>query len=325
MEGFPIFISMRIEEHMQHFSSFLLHYPKLALSLLCFGKSCFILNVAFYTVIRNFDETMLVRAQACSAEPIILHAKSDAQQVYFHTTGYEFGRYANNMQCSWVLMGSNSSKRIMLTIHDSHIDDALFSKCDDYCSVHDGDTSKSPEVARWCGDKHPDEITSTADSLFVHFHSDEAFQGRGINMSFIEFDTPGCPPGWTSSSVSHCYVLKRPKHGLTWFEAQKECSLVRSNLLTLASNNEYSFVAASYTKSKILPWTGYIDHSSEGKFIPVDPNSGPWPEDLPKLAQNPPGQQCVYMDWSSRKRNILAVDDCRNRHEYICKRRRGNV
>lgn len=73
-----------------------------------------------------------------TAEPIVLQVKSDAQQVYFHTTGYEIGRYANNMQCSWILMGSNSRKRIMLTIHDSHIDDALFSKCDDYCSVHDG-------------------------------------------------------------------------------------------------------------------------------------------------------------------------------------------
>lgn len=50
-----------------------------------------------------------------------------------------------------------------------------------------GDTSKSPEVVRWCGDKHPDAIISTTDSLYVYFHSDEAFQGKGINMSFIEF------------------------------------------------------------------------------------------------------------------------------------------
>lgn len=73
-----------------------------------------------------------------AAEPIALQARSNAQQVYFHTTGYETGRYANNMRCSWILMGSNSRKRIMLTVHDSDIDDALFSKCDDYCSIHDG-------------------------------------------------------------------------------------------------------------------------------------------------------------------------------------------
>lgn len=35
-------------------------------------------------------------------------------------------------------MGSSSRKRIMLTVHDSDIDDALFSECDDYCSIHDG-------------------------------------------------------------------------------------------------------------------------------------------------------------------------------------------
>lgn len=40
---------------------------------------------------------------------------------------------------------------------------------------------------RWCGNKYPDSIISTTDSLYVYFHSDEAFQGKGINMSFTEF------------------------------------------------------------------------------------------------------------------------------------------
>ncbi|VDN82816.1 unnamed protein product [Brugia pahangi] len=274
--------------------------------------------MVFYIVIRNFDDTMAVHAQACPAEPIILQAKSNAQQVYFHTIGYETGRYANNMRCSWILMGSSSRKRIMLTVHDSDIDDALFSECD---------TSKSPEVVRWCGDKHPNAVISTTDSLYVYFHSDEAFQGKGINMSFIEFDIPGCPPSWIFSSVGYCYTLKRPVHGLTWLEAQKECNLVRSNLLTLTSAIEYSVVAAIYKKSKTLPWIGYMeDYSSEGKFMPVDPNSGPWPEDLPKLTGSSPGQNCAYIDWRNRNGYILAMDDCRNLHEYICKRHQdGNT
>ncbi|KAL3981367.1 CUB domain family protein [Acanthocheilonema viteae] len=281
--------------------------------------------MVFYIVIQNFDDTMVVHAHACPVEPIILQAKSNAQQVYFHTTGYETGRYANNMRCSWILMGSNSRKRIMLTVHDSDIDDALFSKCDDYCSIHDGNTFKSPEVVRWCGDKHPDAIISTTDSLYVYFHSDEAFQGKGINMSFIEFDMPGCPPSWISSSIGYCYVLKRPIRGLTWLEAQKECSLARSNLLTLTSANEYSFVAAIYAKSKTFPWIGYMDHSGDGKFIPVDSNSEQWPEDLPKLTGSPRGQECAYIDWHNNKEDILAVDDCRNRHEYICTRRQDGT
>ncbi|VDO35059.1 unnamed protein product [Onchocerca flexuosa] len=343
----------------------------------------------FYTVARNFDGTM-VGLSACSpsysliqfqffepleslagspksfhfpnvdgtvAQPIILQAKSNTLPVYFHTIGYETGRYANNMRCSWMLMGSNSRKRIMLTVHDSNIDDALFSECDDYCSIHDGksflvrivmfqkpkekgkkacgllkcslffagNTSKAVEVVRWCGEKHPDAIISTTNSLYVYFHSDEAFQGRGINMSFTEFDMPGCPPSWTSSPVGYCYILKKPTHGLTWLEAQKECSLERSNLLTLTSADEYSSVAAIYAKSKTLPWIGYMDYSSEDKFMPVDPNSGPWPEDLPKLTGSPSGQKCVYVDWRNREGDILAVDDCRNRHEYICKRRQDGT
>lgn len=73
-----------------------------------------------------------------AANPILLKAKPHAQPVYFHTKGYETGRYANNMRCSWILMGTTSRKRIVLTVQDSSIDDALFSQCDDYCSVHDG-------------------------------------------------------------------------------------------------------------------------------------------------------------------------------------------
>ncbi|OZC10753.1 CUB domain protein [Onchocerca flexuosa] len=326
MVGLLIIFISRLIEYIQHFSLLLLlHYSKLPLRFLCFGKNCLILSMIFYTVARNFDGTMVVYAQTCPAQPIILQAKSNTLPVYFHTIGYETGRYANNMRCSWMLMGSNSRKRIMLTVHDSNIDDALFSECDDYCSIHDGNTSKAVEVVRWCGEKHPDAIISTTNSLYVYFHSDEAFQGRGINMSFTEFDMPGCPPSWTSSPVGYCYILKKPTHGLTWLEAQKECSLERSNLLTLTSADEYSSVAAIYAKSKTLPWIGYMDYSSEDKFMPVDPNSGPWPEDLPKLTGSPSGQKCVYVDWRNREGDILAVDDCRNRHEYICKRRQDGT
>uniref|UniRef100_A0A8R1TVL6 C-type lectin domain-containing protein n=1 Tax=Onchocerca volvulus TaxID=6282 RepID=A0A8R1TVL6_ONCVO len=266
------------------------------------------------------------------AEPIILQAKSNTPPVYFHTIGYETGRYANNMRCSWILAGSSSWKRIMLTVHDS------------------SNTSKAAEIVRWCGEMHPDVIISTTSSLYVYFHSDEAFQGRGINMSFTEFGIflfkcdqfwslrfnysismgrllhmPGCPPSWTPSSVGYCYLLKKPTHGLTWLEAQKECSLERSNLLTLTSADEYSSVAAIYAKTKTLPWIGYMDYSSEGKFMPVDPNFEPWPEDLPKLTGGSSGQKCVYVDWRNREGDILAVDDCRNRHEYICKRRQDGT
>lgn len=68
-----------------------------------------------------------------------------------------------------------------------------------------------------------------------------------VYLSFNLFlDMPGCPPSWFSSSVDYCYILKRPIHGVTWLEAQKECSLVRSNLLTLTSANEYSSVAGTF-------------------------------------------------------------------------------
>ncbi|KAM3727157.1 Exoskeleton protein [Dirofilaria immitis] len=312
-------------EYSQRFSLLLLlHYSKLPLRFLCVGKDCFIVNMIFYTVLRNFDDTIIVYAQTCP-EPIILQAKSNAQPVYFHTIGYEIGRYANNMRCSWVLMGSNSRKRIMLTVHDSNIDDALFSECDDYCSIHDGNTSKSPEMVRWCGSKHPDAIISTTNSLYVYFHSDEAFQGKGINMSFIEFDVPGCPPSWISSSAGYCYILKKPTHGLTWLEAQNECSFKRSNLLTFTYTNEYSSIAAIFAKSKTLPWTGYMDYSGKGKFMSVDPNSEPWPEDLPKLTGSSSGQGCVYINWRNMERNILVADNCRNHHEYICKRRQDGT
>ncbi|VDK27234.1 unnamed protein product [Gongylonema pulchrum] len=245
-----------------------------------------------------------------------MEAKPHAQPMYFHTKGYEIGQYASNMRCSWILTGTTVRKRIVLTIHDSSIDDALFSRCN---------SSKSPEIVRWCGDNHPNAIMSTTDSLYVYFQSDETFQGRGINMSFVEFETSECPPSWISNSAGYCYVLKKPVDGLTWVEAQKECTLERSNLLTLSSANEYSFITATYAKNKTFPWIGYTDFNSEGDFSAVDPSSGPWPEDIPKISENHPIQDCVYMDWSNRDGKVFAVDDCRNRHEYLCKRRRGTL
>ncbi|VDN06859.1 unnamed protein product [Thelazia callipaeda] len=257
-------------------------------------------------ILHNFHHTS-VCAEVCSVEPVIIRAKSNAKPVYFHTLGYETGQYANNMHCSWILMGSNNRKRIVLTVHDSSIDDAFFA------FLITGDSSKSPELVRWCGNNHPDTIISTTDSLYVQFHSDEMFQERGFNMSFIEFGIPSCPPNWFSSSLGYCYILKKSIYGLTWSEAQKRCGLKRSNLLT--------FII--YAENKTIPWIGYL-LDKEGRLTAVDSSSEPWPEDLSKLARNGGEQGCAYTDWNYER--ILNVDDCRNQHEFICKRRQdGNT
>ncbi|VDM42285.1 unnamed protein product [Toxocara canis] len=286
-------------------------------------------------------------SQDCSRIPILLTAQE--QPRFFHTEGYENGQYPSNVDCNWILMAQSAHRRILLTVHDSHIDDALFSRCDDFCSVRDGkparkiallentyiyvflstyvtslcfsrNTNTSSEIVRWCGEMSPFNVISSSDALYVTFHSDDSFQARGVNMSFSDFEVPGCPSTWESvNGGEYCYSLRMQR--MTWADAQKDCVLARSNLATFESSHEYTAFAGIYSKNKSFPWTGYSDTAEEGVFVPADPSENRWPEDFPNFGGEHPLQDCVYFDWNVKEGPAYALDDCRNKHEYVCKRK----
>uniref|UniRef100_A0A158PPB5 CUB domain-containing protein n=1 Tax=Anisakis simplex TaxID=6269 RepID=A0A158PPB5_ANISI len=251
---------------------------------------------------------------------------AEQQPKFLYSQGYDSGQYPNSIDCNWILMARSANRRIVLTVHDSRIDDALFSRCDDFCSVRDGATNTSNEIARWCGNSSGFDVISTSNALFVTFHSDDSFQARGFNMSFTDFELPGCPSNWqtittVNNDADYCYSL-RSNHR-TWSDAQNDCQLARSNLLTFDSAKEYQSFAGLYSKNaSITPWIGYSDAVDEGVFTSVDPSESFWPEDLPNFGNEHTFEDCVYVDWKLKSEAVAyALDDCRDKREYICKRK----
>lgn len=88
----------------------------------------------------NFYENFLFmkreKRRIISALPVLLRAQEQPQS--FYTKGYDKGQYPNDLNCSWILKARTPQQRIVLTIHDSKLDDALFTQCEDYLSVRDG-------------------------------------------------------------------------------------------------------------------------------------------------------------------------------------------
>ncbi len=62
-----------------------------------------------------------------------------------------------------------------------------FAKCSRQIYANLGELNTAPEIVRRCGSSHMWSVTSSADALFVQFHSDESVQLRGANMTFVDF------------------------------------------------------------------------------------------------------------------------------------------
>ncbi|KAL3119169.1 hypothetical protein niasHT_003952 [Heterodera trifolii] len=235
--------------------------------------------------------------------------------------------YPPDTDCQFLIEATSKLHRIHLTVVESELEEALFTECDDYVSIRDreGNETNSKEVARWCGQDFPAAITSSADSLLVHFHSDSVIQKRGFNISVIEFELPGCPPEWHSESLSSpfCYKQFVLPHILPWFDAQKECNFERANLATFQSEREYAYIAETFSQTHSFPWIGYTDANVEGIFeTVVDRNAPLWPENFP-LKHETEAKDCVFLDWNKREQQVAyEADDCRNRRPFLCKKRK---
>ena len=117
--------------------------------------------------------------------PITLTGSDFPQFIY--SPYDERKNYPPNTDCKFLLLARNAQRRIHVNIIESVLEEPLFTDCEDYVSIRDGSQTTSEEIVHWCGAEHPTAITSSGDSLFVHFHSDSVIQKRGFNMSFIDF------------------------------------------------------------------------------------------------------------------------------------------
>ncbi|KAI6188032.1 Tolloid-like protein 1 [Aphelenchoides besseyi] len=260
--------------------------------------------------------------QPCPENPIVLTGSDFPQFVY--SPYDELRHYPPNTDCRFVLVARNLQRRIQINVIESRLEEPLFTDCKDYVSVRDGGLPTSQEITRWCGSDFPPGLTSTGDSLYVHFHSDNIIQSRGFNLSFTDYDMPGCPSDWISDSEGvYCYKLVDSVRGYTFADAQKACFYERANLLTIENSKEYTFIVSQYSASHSFPWIGYNDANREGYFEPIDPSVPVWPETFPITKSEHDDKDCIFLDWNVRDETAHTVDDCRNARSLICKKRQG--
>lgn len=99
----------------------------------------------------------------------------------------ESKKYLPNTDCRFILVARTLQRRIHINIIESRLEEPLFTDCKDYISIRDGALPTSPEILRWCGSVYPPAFSSSGDSLYVQFHSDNLIQSRGFNFSFVDY------------------------------------------------------------------------------------------------------------------------------------------
>lgn len=57
--------------------------------------------------------------------------------------------------------------------------------------IYDGHTTSAPKLAKLCGDKQPEDILSTNNSLLLIFTTDKTKTAGGFMIAFTEIATPG--------------------------------------------------------------------------------------------------------------------------------------
>lgn len=69
--------------------------------------------------------------------PQILYAIAGRFEQYL-TPGYLRGQYRSGLDCHYIIKASSFNNKIQLFIHDSQMEDRLFTDCDDFMEIRDG-------------------------------------------------------------------------------------------------------------------------------------------------------------------------------------------
>uniref|UniRef100_A0A915ETM8 C-type lectin domain-containing protein n=1 Tax=Ditylenchus dipsaci TaxID=166011 RepID=A0A915ETM8_9BILA len=254
-------------------------------------------------ILARLDNSQEVEPQPCPENPIVLSAGSTAQ--YIHSPYDEDGLYPSNTDCRFVLTARSPSHRIQVNILESEMEEPLFMKCNDYGSFSDGNTSTATEIRQQYS--------------FLSLSLRSNYSKARCQPFFVDFELPGCPPEWIIYP-EHSFCYKLFSAPTNWLDAQRACNYEQSNLLTFSTNEEYGFVTDTFASSHSLPWIGYTDAVSEGRFESV--NEDPlWPQRFPSFSGQQEDRDCVFLEWGQIQSVGYAVDDCRTRHTYICKKR----
>lgn len=101
--------------------------------------------------------------------------------------------YQHNTRCAWLIQ-TNASKVLNITFKSFDLERPVRSDCRfDWMQIHDGRSSSSFMVGRFCGDKLPKggNFISSQNSLYLWFRSDNSTSHDGFELTWESID-PAC-------------------------------------------------------------------------------------------------------------------------------------
>ncbi|XP_053622099.1 cubilin homolog [Plodia interpunctella] len=111
-------------------------------------------------------------------------------------------RYGRNLDCSWTIKVS-TGQQIKLNISQFDVEDSNYrtGQCDDFLQLSNGPKASSPLIGKYCGEFTWKSFKTTANSVYIYFHSDFLIGGKGFK---IEWDSTvtGCGGTFTGSTGS---------------------------------------------------------------------------------------------------------------------------
>ncbi|CAK1578706.1 unnamed protein product [Parnassius mnemosyne] len=153
----------------------------------------------------KFESDSSIRDSGFSLSYSFLDEKSHCGGLFVKPHGYIYSpgwpnTYEPNRDCIWTITVP-FGQQIMLNISQFDLERPIRDKCDlgDFLEIKNGASENTPLIGKYCGSFKSKRILSTANSLYLHFHSDYYLSGRGF---IIEWDgsITGC--GGTLTSIS---------------------------------------------------------------------------------------------------------------------------
>ncbi|XP_072033776.1 uncharacterized protein [Amphiura filiformis] len=100
-------------------------------------------------------------------------------------------QYPRNVDCRWTIQAPQGYA-VVLVFVDFDLEEQTAGVCFDALQIRDGSTRSSPLISEHCGNALPSPISSTGNSMWIQFYSDDSTAGTGFQATFRQIDINEC-------------------------------------------------------------------------------------------------------------------------------------
>ncbi|XP_059158902.1 mucin-like protein [Physella acuta] len=98
----------------------------------------------------------------------------------FMSTNYP-DNYPDGESCTWTIKSNDTNSIILLNITDYQVEGCPY----DYLEIYDGPSMDSDSIGQYCNDEVTGVISSSSNSLFLSFTSDESVNEKGFLATYV--------------------------------------------------------------------------------------------------------------------------------------------